>query len=166
MYEEENNNLVMSPETSEETDIVEIKFTAESATAFISWSKFLGIFSIITFGFTCMSIIGIPVGIFGILASIKLLNMCSDVKSLLQTKNANYSESAGDNLYSAVKNIFAAAIIQIAFAILSIILLVIFADVIYEYIQTIIQEYYPEFSPGNGRIDFITGLKSIKIFIQ
>lgn len=77
MYEEDNNNFVMSPEPSEKTDIVKIKFTPEAAATFISWSKFLGIFSIISFGFTCMSIIGIPVGIFGILASIRLINMCS-----------------------------------------------------------------------------------------
>ncbi len=165
MYEEDNNNFVMSPEPSEKTDIVKIKFTPEAAATFISWSKFLGIFSIISFGFTCMSIIGIPVGIFGILASIRLLNMCSDIKSLMQTQNANYSQSAGDNLYSAVKNIFVAALIQITFALLALILFIIFAGDIYEYIQTIIQEYYPEFDPGSGRIDFISGLKILKTCI-
>lgn len=83
----------------------------------------------------------------------------------MQTQNANYSQSAGDNLYSAVKNIFVAALIQITFALLALILFIIFAGDIYEYIQTIIQEYYPEFDPGSGRIDFISGLKILKTCI-
>lgn len=121
-------------EPEQNVDSVNIYFTPESAQTFLHWGKFLAIIGIIMFGFECLTIIGLPIGIIGIIAAVHMLNLCTDIKSQILTNNRLFAESAGDHMYKAVKNTFIIMIIALVLTTLTFILYIVFLPFILAFI--------------------------------
>ncbi len=98
------------------------------------WAKFQAILNIICGAFTCISIIGIPVGIFLILSGMNLLRACEKLGNYLNTNDMGKIAESYVELKGFFKNRGIASIIKICFSIIGILLyIVIFAAAIAAY---------------------------------
>lgn len=85
-------------------DTVTFYLKPKMAKSIIKWSRFTAIFSLISASAACATLVGIPLGIVGIIAALKIIRACTDLDAYIKTGKMPYSESAGNNFFEYFKN--------------------------------------------------------------
>ena len=143
-------------------------FNTITLTPFIRWAKFTAIMLMLYFVFACFGIITLPFAIFGIIASSKLLNACTDIKAVMETGNGLYSEYAGENLQkhfsSLFKSYMAMIITVIIVFVVVMVLFALFTEEIVELWKKLLDGYFesgdPDSLPDNVN-DLVTYLRAM-----
>lgn len=126
------------------------------ARSMISWSKLVAIMLLISSAVLCVTVIGIPVGVFGIISSVKLLQAGSELDTYMKTGKLAYSKNAGECFYTHFRKFMAyyiASFVLVGVMILaSAVLAVVFWEDIYVYIQEFVGDYWEFFEEYYGDI--------------
>lgn len=121
--------------TSRTEETVTFYLKPKVAKKIIKWSRFMAICSIVSAASACATVVGIPLGVIGIIAAIKLIKSCSDLDSYIITGKLPYSENAGNNFYEYFRRMKAYYIVSLAImaltVVLCVVLIIIFRDAIF-----------------------------------
>ena len=126
------------------------------ARSMISWSKFVAIMLLVSAGALCVTVIGIPVGIFGIISAVKLIQAGSELDTYMKTGKLAYSRNAGDCFYTHFRKFMAyyiASFVLVGVIIFACaVLAVVFWEEVWVYVQDIIKDYEEFFKEYYGDI--------------
>ncbi len=140
-------------------DTVTFYLKPKMAKGIIKWSRFMAIFSLINGGVACATVIGIPLGIVGIIAALKIIRACTDLDSYIKTGRMPYSESAGDNFFgyfNSMKKYYIISIIISAIVVIaSVTVLAVFWDTVVDWIEQVFGDLWRDEFPDDGSLPLL-----------
>ncbi len=144
--------------SSRKDDQITFYLKPRMAKGIIKWSRFFAIVLLFSGASLCMTVVGIPAGIMGIIAAVKLIQSGIDMDAYITSGNMGYSVAAGNNFYMHFKKLMTYYILSIIMTVIIIIafvvLAIVFSEEIAAFFDEIFAEYgeelFPEVSPGSS----------------
>lgn len=140
--------------TSRSEETVTFYLKPKMAKSIIKWSKFMAVCEIVSAVIACVTIVGIPLGIVGMIAAVKLIKSCTDLDSYIVTGRMPYSENAGNNFYEyfrKMKVYYIISIVMVAVAVIAfVVLMAIFWNEIIGSLDDFFGGYFPDDGFGDG----------------
>lgn len=136
--------------TSRGEDTVTFYLKPRMAKGIIKWSRFVAVCSIVDAVFSCVTVVGIPLGIVGIIAAVKLIKSCTDLDAYIITGRLPYSENAGNNFNEYFRKMKTYYILSVVVLILTWVLCILLCAIFWDTIIGALDDYFGEYFPEDG----------------